>query len=139
MNIFKILIALIWIVGIGIYSEWKMVETIELSEYLSVFPTNFLWLRTILLAIALLMGIYASVTVEILSNYKNMQWRLLIEAITKTSFIRAMFISPILLWGIYHATDIYPDTIHALIYSFQNGFFWKSILSPMSHNSEIES
>jgi len=58
------------------------------------------------------------------------------RAFTSKSLFLSLVISPIPFLAVYRAAGLEPDRIVALLLSFQNGFFWKTILEGVRLGSE---
>ena len=50
------------------------------------------------------------------------------RVMNSTAFLMAIIVSPIVFFAIYNSTAQVPDNIVALLLSFQNGFFWQTVL-----------
>ena len=80
--------------------------------------------RLIYIGLAMLLGIF---TKSIISYFDNKE-----DTKAKHEFkglIKALFISPFIFFGIYFITISQPDDLVSLLLSYQNGFFWRSVLT----------
>jgi hypothetical protein len=83
-------------------------------------------------AVAMLVGIFASAMWDQLKNAPGdvIDIRLILgRALQSASLIRASLVSPIVFAAVYAVIKEQPDVVVAHLLAFQNGFFWKSVLS----------
>jgi hypothetical protein len=81
-------------------------------------------------AAAMLVGLFAGVINERLARPEHSE-NLLKEisvALTGPGLFRALLASPLIYAGVYAAAQKQPDTVIALIFAFENGFFCQTIL-----------
>ena len=81
-------------------------------------------------AVAMLLGLFAGVVSERLGRLDVTASALkeVRGAIASPALFRSLLASPLIYAGVYAAAQKQPDTVIALIFAFENGFFCQTIL-----------
>ncbi len=89
------------------------------------------WPSIVSSAVALLAGILFGTVYSKLGEKatpESSQWKTVLDAVKSRGFTRGVFASPIVFGGVYVGLKGQPDGVLAVIFAFQNGFFWEAIL-----------
>jgi len=88
-----------------------------------------------LLGAIMLLGIFASFVFAKAKTASASQTKLSLgfkEIVTDWQFIAAIFVSPLIFNSVYALTQQNPETLGDFLLSFQNGFFWQTVLGGLT-------
>lgn len=86
-------------------------------------------LRGIMLYFSMVLGMLSRGLHDHIQKYNGVNlYELLLKVIRSTSFLTAVIVSPIVFFTIYNMARLVPDDVVSMLFAFQNGFFWKTVL-----------
>ncbi|MDX8527434.1 hypothetical protein RFM68_23315 [Mesorhizobium sp. MSK_1335] len=92
-------------------------------------------LNIILLGVVMLLGIFASFVFAKAKTAGEQGKKISVgfgEIVTDWQFVAALFVSPLIFNSIYALTEQNPETLGDFLLSFQNGFFWQTVLGGLA-------
>lgn len=134
--------ALLWVTASACWMA-PVILGIVFELWLSPLPSLFLGLysvsfapipivRVVVIAVVTALGVFSSLLLDAINTSRTDRPRL--RSLFRTALgsrraWSAAVVSPFVFYAVYTTTRNQPDTVEALFFAYQNGFFWDAILS----------